>query len=78
MKQILVAAYIWEGEFQFSNVDPDSMYSEKFQTISPMNDGDRSETIHILKYGSEPCRTYLPDSDIDLTIINSGKFKKND
>lgn len=32
--------------------------------------------IQILKYGSDPLQTYLPDSDIDVTIIVNSKLKK--
>ena len=35
------------------------------------------ETIQILKYGSDPLQTYLPDSDIDITIIVNSKFIKS-
>lgn len=31
-------------------------------------------TIQILKYGSDPLQTYLPESDIDITIIINSKF----
>jgi hypothetical protein len=34
-------------------------------------------TIQILKYGSDPLQTYLPDSDIDITIIVNSKFIKS-
>ena len=38
-----------------------------------------SHTINILKYGSDPLKTYLPDSDIDVTIIlNNNLLKKGD
>jgi len=33
-------------------------------------------SISILKYGSDPLKTYLPDSDIDLTIILNNQLKK--
>ena len=25
--------------------------------------------VHVVKYGSDPLKTYLPDSDIDITVI---------
>ena len=25
--------------------------------------------VFVLKYGSDPLKTYLPDSDIDITVI---------
>ena len=25
--------------------------------------------MHVIKYGSDPLKTYLPDSDIDITVI---------
>lgn len=34
--------------------------------------------IFILKYGSDPLLTYLPDSDIDITIIVNNQFKRSD
>lgn len=42
-------------------------------------DGNRqSHTISILKYGSDPLKTYLPDSDIDVTIILNNNLLKID
>ena len=28
--------------------------------------------VHVLKYGSDPLQTYLPDSDIDITVVPAG------
>lgn len=25
--------------------------------------------VHVIRYGSDPLKTYLPDSDIDITVI---------
>lgn len=25
--------------------------------------------VHVFKYGSDPLKTYLPDSDIDITVV---------
>jgi predicted nucleotidyltransferase len=25
--------------------------------------------VNVLKYGSDPLKTYLPDSDIDITVV---------
>jgi predicted nucleotidyltransferase len=33
------------------------------------------ESIFILKYGSDPLSTYLPESDIDVTIIVDNNFR---
>ena len=33
------------------------------------------ENIFILKYGSDPLSTYLPESDIDVTIIVDNNFR---
>jgi hypothetical protein len=33
------------------------------------------ESIFILKYGSDPLITYLPESDIDVTIIVDNNFR---
>ena len=41
------------------------------------SNADLSNMIQILKYGSDPLQTYLPDSDIDITIIANSKFIKN-
>jgi hypothetical protein len=27
------------------------------------------DVVYVLKYGSDPLKTYLPDSDIDFTVI---------
>lgn len=35
---------------------------------------EMKNTIQILKYGSDPLQTYLPESDIDITIIINSKF----
>lgn len=29
-------------------------------------------SVHVLKYGSDPLQTYLPDSDIDITVVAAG------
>ena len=36
-----------------------------------MNDDvvEGSENVLVLKYGSDPLKTYLPDSDIDITVV---------
>lgn len=28
-----------------------------------------SDQVYVFRYGSDPLKTYLPDSDIDITII---------
>lgn len=28
-----------------------------------------TDQVHVLKYGSDPLKTYLPDSDIDITVV---------
>lgn len=28
-----------------------------------------SQNVMLLKYGSDPLKTYLPDSDIDITVV---------
>lgn len=28
-----------------------------------------TDPIHVFKYGSDPLKTYLPDSDIDITVV---------
>ena len=35
-----------------------------------------NQEIHVLKYGSDPLKTYLPDSDIDITIIVNNNFRQ--
>jgi hypothetical protein len=32
------------------------------------------KNIHVVKYGSDPLKTYLSDSDIDTTIIVNNNF----
>lgn len=27
------------------------------------------QNVHVMKYGSDPLKTYLPDSDIDITVV---------
>lgn len=44
-------------------------------TLQPRAGASRRETIHVLKYGSDPLKTYLPDSDIDVTIIVSSNLR---
>jgi predicted nucleotidyltransferase len=29
--------------------------------------------VHVLKYGSDPLKTYLPDSDIDITVVAASR-----
>ena len=31
--------------------------------------GEYGNILHVQKYGSDPLRTYLPDSDIDITLL---------
>lgn len=31
--------------------------------------GDKNQVM-VIRYGSDPLKTYLPDSDIDITVIN--------
>ena len=28
-----------------------------------------NEKVFVVRYGSDPLKTYLPDSDVDLTVI---------
>jgi len=34
-----------------------------------------ANNIRVLKYGSDPLKTYLPDSDIDITLVLNSNFR---
>ena len=81
LRQIIVAGYLWEMNCKFSNIDSDKIltpnckyFKTHFAVYKMKAEKKRSETIHVVRYGSEPLKTYLPDSDIDLTIIVSSNF----
>lgn len=37
--------------------------------LSSLTRADGEHKVLVLKYGSDPLKTYLPDSDIDITVV---------
>lgn len=33
--------------------------------------------VYVLRYGSDPLKTYLPDSDIDITVLAADTDQSN-
>lgn len=42
--------------------------SELMPNLNNIGGGDQ---VYVFRYGSDPLKTYLPDSDIDVTIIKA-------
>ena len=47
--------------------------TESTSNTTPISKGEQPDIdvsgIRVLKYGSDPLGTYLPDSDIDITVL---------
>ena len=61
---------------KFIEFDNAKLQDESLQLFE--NATKTTGNVYVLKYGSDPLKTYLPDSDIDLTIIVSNYFKVGD
>lgn len=42
-----------------------------FNKVKQLIEKAYSTPVHVLRYGSDPLKTYMPDSDIDITVIPS-------
>ena len=45
------------------------MIDEEATEVKPEKVAVNDDGILVLKYGSDPLKTYLPDSDIDITVL---------
>ena len=50
-------------------------FYESFLTWTIVSDELKGNDLMVLKYGSDPLKTYLPDSDIDVTLIVNNNFQ---
>jgi hypothetical protein len=46
-----------------------SVIEKTYSKSSEPNHIEGEQNVHVLKYGSDPLKTYLPDSDIDITVV---------
>jgi hypothetical protein len=69
-----------QSGYQFANIQMNQnpvrfLESSSEQLRDSLCDDKSYENIFIMKYGSDPLKTYLPDSDIDVTIIVNNNFR---
>jgi hypothetical protein len=65
-----------QSGYQFANIQMNQNPVRFLESSSNQLCDDKSyENIFIMKYGSDPLKTYLPDSDIDVTIIVNNNFR---
>ena len=77
---MIISAYLSympnaNGEFvKFQNFDVYFCETTQCYTFKAISKADNVD-FQVLKYGSDPLKTYLPDSDIDITLILNNNLK---